>query len=387
MLQTMTDSSWNVHVQQWNWIYNFTAQGAVNWSDPLNGMTGAGSWKIDNGKLVTRWTGSKTWEEWNVPLDPHGATGKAHMQAGTFDLKAEARKIGAQVLFVRTAEAKAQFVARCNTAVAKVQIAQIHISGWLSSISLAYGNAFEAHNKVLKDIDATVKLAEDMLLGLALAFIGGGVGALAGSTVGNAMRKLGTSDADMKGAKAIFLIDGIKDLSKFAVRGPAGATLRPASIKAIPANPLQWQNAINERVMQEMLVVAQQIEAWRTAVDTDDDTFDASFDPAQVVDKTLVLTAKDVDKDAPVLLKNVDVVRIADLPNVEKDPLQKSFEQGWLTGWIKLQAVSNIPFVRDITRDKLRAYGKSLELANINALLDENCPRIGTMFPAGSLTP
>ena len=54
---------------------------------------------------------------------------------------------------------------------------------------------------------------------------------------------------------------------------------------------------------------------------SDDDSFDAGFDPALEVDKALVMILWDGRR-----------VRIAELPEVDKPSLQKQFESGWLGG-------------------------------------------------------
>jgi hypothetical protein len=86
----MPDLKWTVHVHRWTWIYTFSRNGAVSWRDPFNGMHANGSWRMEKGKLITRWVASKTWEEWDVPINPHAATGQCHMEEGTYDLEAEA---------------------------------------------------------------------------------------------------------------------------------------------------------------------------------------------------------------------------------------------------------------------------------------------------------
>ena len=43
------------------------------------------------GKLITRWTGSTTWEEWDVPINPNGAKGTCYMKEGTYGLHAVAQ--------------------------------------------------------------------------------------------------------------------------------------------------------------------------------------------------------------------------------------------------------------------------------------------------------
>lgn len=80
---------WRVQVSKWTWNYEFDSAGRVRWTDPFNGMTGNGTWKIANGKLLTSWAPvSKTVEQWDLPLDRSNQTGKCFMQVGTFLLSA-----------------------------------------------------------------------------------------------------------------------------------------------------------------------------------------------------------------------------------------------------------------------------------------------------------
>jgi hypothetical protein len=90
-LSTMPDLRWTVYVQHWNWVYTFSRTGGVTWRDPFNGQNGKGSWRIENGTMITRWVNSKTWEEWDVPINPAGANGTCHMTGGTHALWAEAQ--------------------------------------------------------------------------------------------------------------------------------------------------------------------------------------------------------------------------------------------------------------------------------------------------------
>jgi hypothetical protein len=352
MLQTMPDKGeWNVNVGQWNFVYVFFRNGTVTWKDPRNGLNGQGTWKVEKNKIITHWVNSTTWEAWDLPVNARAATGKCHRKDGTFDLKAEADNF-------LDPEEKAKFLERCNLASAKVQVAQLKFSAWLSGISVAYGDAYDAHNKVIDNISALQKLVEDMLLDAALRFLTGGVGGV----IGNAMR-----DA----TQSAFMITGISDLAKYGLRGPAGAMLRPSpKVTVMPASPHKWQNLVNERVSTEMGEVSSNILRWRMAVGPDIFSFDANFDPADAVEKALTL----------------NTVSLMRLPEVDKAPLQSDFEKGFLTKWIELGAVSSVPTLRDIARDKLRAYGLSLGMADINTLLDKYIPSNQSMFPPGTFT-
>lgn len=90
MLLTMPELKWNVRVDRWLWVYAFNLQGGVSWRDPFNGKSGRGSWRHSGDTIVTRWNGSKTWEEWYMPANPDDARGVCHMDDEDYELKAHA---------------------------------------------------------------------------------------------------------------------------------------------------------------------------------------------------------------------------------------------------------------------------------------------------------
>lgn len=365
ILQTMPDLSWSVRCwnasNQFRWLYVFSSNGNVHWKDEGNGMTGSGTWQIRNNKLHTRWHKSETVEIWNMPIDTSNWTGDCVMKNIPYKLHAIARnflEVGTYTMYKRTPESKAQFLEKCAQAAGRVQIAQLQFSAWLSGISIAYGDAFEAHNRLLGSISATEKLAQEMLLGFALAFLGGG----AGGVVGAAMKAANSND---------FMIDGIKDLAKFSVRGPGAAVFRARPLQGMPSSPLQWQNRINEKVASEMALVAEQINNWRQAVAADDDSFDADFDPVAEVDADLTIRSNGV------------VINCRMLPTVEKGELQRNFEKGWLVAWIKncAKSVTNIPLARAHIVDLLEKEGTRLGVTDIKVLLDKHIPLPAPYIP------
>ena len=354
MMPTMSDMTWTVRVHRWTWKYKFTRSGAVSWRDPFNGMGGSGTWKIQGQKLITRWNNSQTWEEWDLPINTQGATGKAHMKDGTYDINAVADAVEVSVeVFTRSAASKTKFLESCSIATGRIQLASLNFSRWLSSITIAYGEGFESHNRVIDDIKADVKLKTDMILGFALAFLGGG----AGGYVGGVMKSMAYSD---------FLIDGIKDLAKFGVRANS-AFVPPPGIKKFPSDsPTVWSSRVNERVSGEMAEAARQLDRWRTAVSNDDDSFNANFDPATEIDKALRVN-----------LASGPPLRLSDLPAVDKDDLQKTFEFGWLAGWIESIPKESFlipPYSANETRSKLTKYAQKLGKGDIQKLLDDHIP-------------
>jgi hypothetical protein len=281
-------------------------------------------------------------------------------------------------IFTRTPESKTKFLENCNIASGRLTVAQLVFTRFLSSISIAYGRAFDSHNalvKAINDIQTSGDKAADLILGqfltLSLAFVSGGIGGVIGDT----MKKAGED---------VFIVDAIKDLAKFSIKGVGGAAIgvladggRNAQIDGMPQSPAEWQNSVNERITDELSLVAKSIDEWRTAVTKDDASFDAGFDPAVEVDECLVLKPS---QGPPVPLAN--------LPEVNKDQLQNQFEQGWLVAWLpkatfaggkSFRFPNGSPNLRDNCRAVLSRYGQKIRLAGIDALVNQFCPRIEIM--------
>jgi hypothetical protein len=79
--------TWNVRVDQWRWIYTFSADGTVTWRDPLNNENGTGTWDFEVGKIAFKWFNSTSTESWSLPLKPM-KTGTTTMQGKTYDVNA-----------------------------------------------------------------------------------------------------------------------------------------------------------------------------------------------------------------------------------------------------------------------------------------------------------
>jgi hypothetical protein len=84
---------WHAKVHTWTWIYDFLPVGAVTWTDPYNGMTGTGSWKVAGNCVAVTWAKSNAKDEWNLPIDPDNQKGRCFMADGTmYTLKAVKEK-------------------------------------------------------------------------------------------------------------------------------------------------------------------------------------------------------------------------------------------------------------------------------------------------------
>jgi hypothetical protein len=377
ILATMTDISWNVDcqtpTQSFKWVYTFTVNaksndGTVTWKDERSNQGGAGTWRIEGGKLVTRWANSATVERWDVPINTKDWHGTCVMQGKNCTLKAVSQDIVIVInvseiqFYARTPKEKTDFLKRCTAARRAFDTAKLKMSAFLSKLGITYSRAFGEHEKLMKDIDAAEKLVEEMLLGFALAFVGGGVG----GAVGAFMKQAAASD---------FMIDGVKDIAKFSVRGPGAKLFLTKHNAKMPDNPLEWKEGLNERASTELAFISEQLTGWEEAVENDDDSFDADFDPFQEL------------KDDMIVLNDKTTVNLFDLPDFDRDQLQIQFQQGWLFGWMKEKGhtVSHIPMSRDIVRDKLRGYGRGINLPDLDKLIDAYVPneRPAFIYPSG----
>jgi len=87
VLLTSPVGQWRVQVDRWTWIYEFSPQGNVTWTDIFNRDAGQGKWTIVGDQIKFEWS-SKTIERWKFPLRPSNETGSCQMEAGKFTLKA-----------------------------------------------------------------------------------------------------------------------------------------------------------------------------------------------------------------------------------------------------------------------------------------------------------
>jgi hypothetical protein len=55
---------WKVQVKQWTWLYDFNANNGVGWTDPMNGLTGKGTWNVMGPSLMRITYSSGTTEDW-----------------------------------------------------------------------------------------------------------------------------------------------------------------------------------------------------------------------------------------------------------------------------------------------------------------------------------
>ncbi|RDJ20222.1 hypothetical protein DWF00_27725 [Bosea caraganae] len=286
----------------------------------------------------------------------------------TYILSAKCRnyvETGTVVIFSRTPETKARFLERCKQARGHIDHAQTLLEVWLSTVAIAYGQAYGAHRSLLDGISATEKLGHDLLLGFALAFVGGGAGSVVGALVGSTVKEV-MKDALGQG----FMIDGIKDLAKFSVRGTGADVFRAKSNAKMPTDPFLWKENVRRVVLAEFGLIKGIVNAWEAAVYSDepiygdDDEILPDFDPVKEAQDDLRLTVNGVP------------LAIGALPDIDQDALQKAYEKGFLVGWIKTcgRNATQVPLARESVIGDLRNAGVRLGVTDIDQLLNQYIP-------------
>jgi hypothetical protein len=266
-------------------------------------------------------------------------------------------------MVIRITPETQQFLNLCSQANTLADEAERRFSAWLSSVTVAYAQAWSDHTRVLKDIELQARLVNDLILNAALAFIPGGAGGL----IGDSMKRLTT---------ASFLIDGAKDLGKWGMRSgaivglPGGFSFPSApALRAFPTDPLVWSNNVNIRVQSEMAAVTQAIEGWQDAVNRGDANFQANFNPVEKARAALILNPPDEPSRA-----------LIDLVPVHVAEMEKNFEAGFLATWIdkfSFEASSSMSpaawdgIFGDGARQKLIKYGNSVGIPDTSKLIQD----------------
>ncbi len=213
--------------------------------------------------------------------------------------------------FVSSVEMDRQlFVNKCTEANLHTGRIYDSLQGWTKLLAIQYGNSWKGFKDALDAANAKEKLLDEIILNAALAFIPGGIGGV----IGGMMDKLG------KDAAANFLKDGVKDLVKDTLRRYPKEALPISSdqaYKALPTDPLQWQNTEEARVLKEKADVEGLVEAWIHEANTNPE-FITDFDPAaEITEKLSVVGEGDPAGWAP---------------PTEHDGFL--FEKGWWHEWI-----------------------------------------------------
>ncbi len=204
--------------------------------------------------------------------------------------------------------AKEEFLSLCNQANTRIDAADRAARAWLASLSLAYGKAYKDHTDVLRDQAASERLAGDLILGAALAFVPGGIGGI----IGSSMRAAQAGD---------FLIDGVKDLAKYGMR-TAGAAARPPGapgLNAFPQDPLAWRGLEEVRINTELLVATNRLLEWQDRANRNDPDFFLDFSPIEAMEQSLTIRGK----------------RVSELQPVDQGVTAREFEKGMWREWLE----------------------------------------------------
>ena len=186
-------------------------------------------------------------------------------------------------VYIYSTAYKQQFINKCAEANTIVDLAERGYATWLSAIVVAYATAWQNHDEMLKSLEQSYKLFEEVVIGSLLAAIPGEVGVAVGKT----LKSLAAAD---------YVVDGVKDLVKFELRSQiGGAVLQPGSpskqFKPLPPNPLVWQNLTNQRAQQEMAEATRALLSWQHAMNNEENV-DLTFDPVEKIKTALTIDGK-----------------------------------------------------------------------------------------------
>jgi hypothetical protein len=180
----------------------------------------------------------------------------------------------------------------------------------MEKLSAAYGNAYEGHEKTLKAQDASNRLAGEILMGAALAFIPGGIG----GEVGALMKTAQVGD---------FMGDAIKDLAKAGARGVENAIVTNTGgggsvMHPMSTDPRTWRADYVKHVNDEKEFVLGKLDNWQTKFNTSDPDFYLNFNPVTTIEAALTRDGKP--------LKDIAV------PDQKEH--EKKFELGFWKEWL-----------------------------------------------------
>ncbi|WP_373530113.1 DUF4157 domain-containing protein [Nostoc sp.] len=241
---------------------------------------------------------------------------------------------------------KQDFLNRCGQVNTIIDAADRGTTAWLLSVAIAYGDAWKNHTDTLIAQDNLEKLQDELILGAALAFIPGGIGGM----VGGALKNAKSSD---------FIIDGVKDLTKYVGRSPALSGLKGGGIvgssgqglKAFPTDPGQWQNQVALRIKSELLVATNNLELWQEIANSKV-SIALNFDPVVAMNGALVVQGQ----------------KAAALQPVDQAQTSKDFEKGFWKTWLEnysykyMEGPDNSAHLADKVGKKIRNRCESLGL-------------------------
>jgi hypothetical protein len=226
-------------------------------------------------------------------------------------------------------------------------------SSWLSSMTIPYAGAWNAHRRALTAADQAAKDANALVIGVVMAGAGGALGGVVGDTFKN----LGAGAA---------MVDGMKDLAKMGSR-QAGTVAGTAALSAaagfqkMPTDPLMWSQGVSLRVQNEVITPALEIvQGWQHSLNADPGGFDIGFDPVEAVNSKLRLL--------------IGGKALNSLKPEDQAALQVAFERGFLNDWIQSEAAKVFMHLSQSSwgkaKDKLVQYGLSIPMPDVEAVLN-----------------
>lgn len=243
---------------------------------------------------------------------------------------------------------KDEFLSLTNQVNTIIDLADRSARAYLASLSLAYGKAYKTHTGLLKDQAESEKLASDLILGAALAFVPGGIGGI----IGSSMKAAGSGD---------FIIDGIKDLAKWGMRTGAGLAaqsgLGSSGLNAFPTDPLAWKGQEELRISSELAEATRMLLQWQDKANRNDPDFFLDFNPVEAMAQSLTVAGR----------------RAAELAPVDQEETANAFEKGMWAKWLELYGYRLATQTRGGMAPVVRYYAKS----NVGKNIKRRCEALG----------
>lgn len=202
------------------------------------------------------------------------------------------------------------FINLCNQCDTIIARAYTRANTIMEKLSAAYGDAWDAHDRTLAAQDASNRLAGEIVLAAALAFVPGGVG----GQVGVWMNRV---------AKDTFIVDAIKDMAKAGTRVAQSAVIssnqRGDAMRPMGDNPRTWRANYVERVNGEKEAVLDILNNWKTKSNAQDPEFYTDFDPVELTQRSLIQNGQP----------------LSDLPVPDQAENARLFELGFWREWLQ----------------------------------------------------
>jgi hypothetical protein len=182
-----------------------------------------------------------------------------------------------------------EFINKCAEALGYIVGESLLAQSFVEALGVAYFEAYQRHSDVLKDAAADKKLANEVFLDAALAFIPGG-------GIGGGIAKC------LKGWEGGFIVDGLKDIiktnsDKFGKKGIEAIHGEGVDINPDATNPARFRGDLMARVTAEFGKVATILNAWQHLANDPDTPPDAiAFDPVPLIKEQLKISGQTAEQ-------------------------------------------------------------------------------------------